>query len=436
MENPRSRPASPFRIPALVFLLFALALPVVAEPPAPWELLRAEAPLASVAGITETIWTSPRPPGHGQEGVPADRIGVHRFRGTAPSFATLLYLPGTFMNGQLAGNDEDHEPWLFLARRGVEIFTLDTRTHAVPPETPATELDFMAGWNSEVFLADARAAALLARSESGRGQLFVAGFSRGAFFAYALAAAEPQGVAGILALDGFFKTRPTPRPDSAPTPPPPDLTAALGKLRAEGGLATDVAGSLGWEPRQALMQAAAADPAGPVLGDSARSGGAGNVGEQLARILHRAWGPGGLANPVEAHGTDGGGVSRVRVLARLLAGYDRYYPAVQDLEGRAIAVQVDDPTTPIDDGWAALADRGLPVLYFGTTGMGPDFLIGGLASAAHAGGRAVEIHVLEDHGHLDLLVGERARQEVFEPTLAWIARHRETPAASAPTRRF
>ena len=32
------------------------------------------------------------------------------------------------MNGEIALTDEDHNLWIFLARRGVEVFTLDYRT--------------------------------------------------------------------------------------------------------------------------------------------------------------------------------------------------------------------------------------------------------------------------------------------------------------------
>ena len=70
--------------------------------------------------------------------------------------------------------------------------------------------------------------------------------------------------------------------------------------------------------------------------------------------MYDAWRPGGLANAVE-------GVSRPQVLARLLAGYDRFYPRVQNPEGRSIADHADDPTTPIDDRWGELT---LPILYF------------------------------------------------------------------------
>ena len=78
-------------------------------------------------------------------------------------------------------------------------------------------------------------------------------------------------------------------------------------------------------------------------------------------------------------------------VSRLLIGYDRYCPSVQTVEGRAIA---------------AVADA--------------DFLLSGIYSAAKSGSKDVTLNVLERYGHLDLVVGEKARVDVFEPTLAWI----------------
>jgi len=358
-----------------------------------WSLARAEASLEGVADVRETRWTSTRPPGGAY-----DRIELHRYRSVAPRAAVLLYLPGTNMNGEVAVTDESHNLWLFLARRGVEVYALDYRTRFVP-SAGVDDFGFMRHWGSQAFLGDVRAAAEQARRESGAGRLFVAGFSRGVFFAYALAAAEPGGVAGLIALDGYFKNH-APKDGY-------DLPAEKARIEASAAWASDVSGRLGWEKRRALMEAAAANPAGP-----ATDAKFGTIGVQLADILYNAWRPGGLANAVE-------GLSRPEVLARLLAGYDRYYPTLQDVEGRSIADRDDDPATPIDDAWG---ETDVPVLYFGSTGMGADWLMNGIYSASRSGAQDVTLNVLERYGHLDVLVGENARREVFEPTLVWIAK--------------
>jgi hypothetical protein len=42
-------------------------------------------------------------------------------------------------------------------------------------------------------------------------------------------------------------------------------------------------------------------------------------------------------------------------------------------------------------------------------------------SAAVYGGAGAIVRTLPDYGHLDVLVGRRAAQDVFEPARAWLA---------------
>ena len=360
-----------------------------------WSLI-SDGPSPLDESIRETVWRSARPPGGLH-----DQIEVHRYRSSEEPKAALLYLPGTNMNGEAALADENHNLWFFLARRGVEVYALDYRTHFVA-SAESEDLSFMKAWTLEVFIEDAAEAASLARRESKRERLFIAGFSRGVTLAYGLAASQPADtIAGIVALDGYFK-------NPAPTGEV-DLDKELESFLEAGVYAMDVSGSRGWEWRQGLMHAVVTNPDGP-----AQSEGFDKVGEELSTILYMAWGPGALANPKA-------GVSRPEVLARLLAGYDRYYPTIQTPEGRSLADHVDEPNLSFDDGWTRL-DK--PVLYFGATGMrhwlDGRWLLAGIHSAIEAGGDDFTIHVLEEYGHLDVLVGDKARAEVFEPTLEWI----------------
>lgn len=363
-----------------------------AQDAASWSVVQPEKALAgtSASAVRETRWRTTRPPGGTY-----DQVELHRYRGASPATAVLLYLPGTNMNAEPALRDEDHNLWLFLAARGVDVYALDYRTRFVPP-SGVTDFAFMRGWDMATFVSDARAAAAKARAESGLPRLFVAGFSRGVNLAYAFALAEPrEGLAGLIALDGYFKSH-APKGQF-------DRAAALKAVVDKGAFASDVSGPKGWERRAALMKAAA--EAGPASSDKYET-----AGDELADVLYSAWRPGGLANAKE-------GKSTASVLARLLAGYDRYYPAVQDVDGRAIADYADDPATPVDDGWGKLE---APVLYFGATNMGVEWVLNGIASAGGAGSPDVTLNVLENYGHLDVIAGDQARRDVYEPTLAWI----------------
>jgi len=364
---------------------------------AEWSVSLAPSSIEPVADVSEARWVSERPPLG-----PHDTIQLHRYQGEGLSTAALLYLPGTNMNGQIAVSEENHNLWLFLARRGVSVYALDYRTHSVPPLALA-DASFMEAWTMRAFVEDAAAALdLIGEKEPGL-PLFVAGFSRGVWLGYGLVATqEPGSLAGFVALDGAFK--------SYRARELYDYEAALAAFVERGNWASDVAAGIGWQARDSLMKAAGHDPEGPALAE-----GFATVGEQVATILQNAWRPGGLANPL-------GGMSRARILARLLEGYDRYYPAIQNIESAAIADFDDNPALRLDDRWGELD---LPILYFGATNMGADWLLDGIYSASKSGSKDVTIHVLEEYGHLDVLVGERAREDVFEPLLEWIRAHSE-----------
>jgi pimeloyl-ACP methyl ester carboxylesterase len=402
-------------LPALFLLTSATttATPHAAEtaatqtgaPSSGWHLDAAERPLVAGSPVLETTWSTSRPPGGA-----FDRLGLHRYRTSGPTVATLLYLPGTNMNGIAAVKDEAHNLWVFLAARGIEVYTIDYRTHAVPTDATPAQLAALRGWGIETFVDDIAAAAGQVRREAGRDRLFVAGFSRGVSLAYAYTCTEPDRVAGLVHLDGAFKSHaPTSRFDYA---------AALAKIEAGNAWASDVAAGIGWDRRHQLMAAVSTNPSAPATDAKFPS-----LGDQLASLLQFAWRPGGLANPL-------GGLSKPQALATLLDGYDRYYPAVQDVDGRSIADRDDDPRTKVDDAWGKLKT---PILHFASTGMGGDFLLNGIYTADKSGSPDVTFNVLERYGHLDLVVGEHAAHDVFQPTVDWIKAHASDakPAAGA-----
>jgi pimeloyl-ACP methyl ester carboxylesterase len=369
-------------------LCFSIALGASPALALPIEGPEARGPVAPGSTVEETVWRL-------KVGDHAwDAIAVHCYSSATPSTATLVYLPGTNMNGAVALKDEAHNLWLYLAARGVRVCAMDYRTHTIPPETEIGTLTALKGWTSEAFAADVRDAVTMASKAEDK--IFLAGFSRGGSLAYAFAAAHPDKVAGLVILDGSFKSA---------TPKPFDAAAALAEMEARGIWASDVGGRRGWTARQALMTAAAENPDGPALEPEFKT-----IGEQLIYVLQKAWGPGGLANPA-------GGISRPQVLATLMRDYDRYYPAIQDIEGKRMAALADDPATPLDDGWGEMT---VPILAFTSTGMGADWQANIRHSAEASGSKDVTVQVLQNYGHLDVLVAEEAPRTVFQPVLDWV----------------
>src|ERR1700733_11582029 len=139
---------------------------------------------------------------------PFDKIALHRVaKGPNPPAhpdAVVLYLPGTNMNGELALEDPRYSFQVYLAEQGVDVWSMDYRTHFIPPQTPQTDLSELAGWTNDLFESDIDDAAKFVSEKSGRGRIFIAGFSRGVEFAYLYAAMHPDRVQGIIAIDGFI----------------------------------------------------------------------------------------------------------------------------------------------------------------------------------------------------------------------------------------
>jgi len=334
--------------------------------------------------VTESIFESVRGPS------PLDRIGLHRLAASSkPPGPVLLFLPGTNMNGAVPMPDPRHWLPLYLALHGIDVWALDYRTHFIPPDTPQDQLSALRGWTDELFESDIDAAVDFIRTTTGRRRLFIAGFSRGAAFAYLYAAEHPQRVGGLIILDGFILT-------------PLSYKALAGKVPAPA-YATDIGGrSLTYEKRKALLELVIRDPGAPAPIAKFRT-----ARENLEHVVYDSkgfGGRGGLANPI-------GGYSDAVTLAHVLLTYDRYWPAVQDSE---------DPLT------AALRQRlaasKIPVLAFSSTNIAPDWPAEVKRSAA-ATGTDPSVIVLSGWGHLDVLCGTDAEKNVYAPALAWLRQH-------------
>jgi len=77
-----------------------------------------------------------------QPGSVYNRIGLRRIAPCEdPIGPVVLFFPGVFMNGEIAGNDAKYDLRLYLAQAGLRVWSLDYRTHAVPSTASPKDLE-------------------------------------------------------------------------------------------------------------------------------------------------------------------------------------------------------------------------------------------------------------------------------------------------------
>ncbi len=365
---------------AVIAMLTVAAVPATSAEAADFSSSGPPRALKGVAGAYEWRFEAARGPS------PFDRIALHRIA-TGPKpperpAAVVLFLPGTNMNGEVAIDDPRYNFALYLASKGIDTWSMDYRTHFIPPQTPESDLAELKGWTNELFESDIDDAADFVMANTHRTKLFASGFSRGVEFAYLYAARHPDRVAGLVVLDGFVG----------------DMPMMPG---APSGYADDLGGKhLTYDKRKTLMELVIQNPDGPAPIPKYKT-----ARENLEHVVYDAaafGGAGGLANPQ-------GGFSDPIVLARVMLPYDRWWPSIQNHESSF---------TP--DLKHALSESKIPVVAFSSTNIAarwPGMVRG---SASSTGSSDVTFKQLDGWGHLDVLCGTKAESEVYAPVAAWI----------------
>ncbi len=386
--------------------------PVASAASSSWTLTTAKRAVPANAPLSETVWAVSRPP-YGQY----DFIALRRIApgaegqgaGTRPVF---LFLPGPHLHGEIIILDERYDLRLYLAKRGIETWTLDYRTHFVPREQ-IYDSNFMQSWTVEAFVEDVASAAHFMREVSGTQKIFVGGFGHGATFAALYAARNArEDVLGIVLLDGYvldpLDVDPLYR-ERTPTP---------------NWFADDLEGRyMPYKRWMKVLQDIIDDPAGPdflplPLFD--------NRAEALTHFLYvnaNFGAQGGLSNAK-------GGYADVTVLARVLQQQDRYWPRVQNHGGFDFKRHLAGAQFDYEKALTAMT---VPILAFANGNV--DKAGVPWAERIEYTARAtrttdVQYRVLENWGHLDVLFGTAAAQEVFLPVSEWITRHSLSARAS------
>ena len=300
----------------VVGTLASLASPAFPdEVGAAWTVVQEERPLAALLAVRETRWRATRPPGGAY-----DQIELHRYRGQGPP-VPVPALP--------AGHEHEREPphrprTTNVARSPPRAAWTSSRstTDALSfPRPGSTTSAFMKDWSLRRSMGDARAAAGRHRASRARAALRV-GVQPRRPLAYALALAEPA----------------TPSPDRRPSTAPSRATPPrTGRSAGRPEEKLETSGASPAMSRQPRLGVAAAPDAGR-LGEAD-----GPTIDANTRRPPTSWptplhglAAGGLATAKEGNVDAGGPGPTARGLRPIL-------PAVQDVDGRAIADLADDP---------------------------------------------------------------------------------------------
>jgi hypothetical protein len=355
--------------------------------------------------IHETVWSVARPP-YGQYDIIALRriASVGEGQRTSPR-PVFLFLPGPHLHSEIIIPDERYDLRLYLAKRGIEIWTLDYRTHFVTREQ-IYDSSFMQPWTTEAFIEDIGAAAHFVRESSGTQKIFVGGFGHGASFAALYAARSGrEDLLGLVFLDGYVLD-------------PPDLAPVYReRTPTPTWFADDLEGRyMPYKRWIKILQEVIDDPGGPDFFPTPLFN---NRAEALAHVLYvnaNFGGRGGLSNAKE-------GYAEVSVLARILQHQDRYWPRVQNHGGFNLQRHLADSQFNYKEAFVAMS---IPILAVASGNIDK----AGIAwaerikySASATTTHDVQFRLLDNWGHLDLLFGTAAAREVFQPLAEWVARH-------------
>jgi len=317
---------------------------------------------------------------------------------------------------------------VFLAQNNVDVWGIDFRWTLVPQET--TAFGFMEAWDIGTDVEDLGCALSIARnmraaSGSGSGKIHLLGWSRGGMTGYAYLSGGTQSsephVQGFIPVDIFMKT------DDAEL-----RQAACDRFEAQqarlvAGTFHDTTGLL-ISTVGTLAITAPDDPSGVIPGLT-------NL--QAALFLGTStfalFAP--FPPPVPSYHFTGGLAGDPTTLLYtqdpywidFLQGAAPYEPVNIFAQGEALICDHDEIVDlPFDDH---LAEITVPILYVGAGGGFGEF---GVYTTTLLGSTDVSIHLVdlrpveervEDFGHADLFLADKAKNLVWKQILDWIRSH-------------
>jgi pimeloyl-ACP methyl ester carboxylesterase len=381
---------------------------------------------AFTENLVETLWTV--------ELLPKNKyttIGVRRLamKDRATYKGVLVHLPGSSSNGNFYTTSENYDFRIYLANRGYDVYTVEYRTSFIPK----TETDYscMATYKTSVTLADLQKIIEFVKLKTGKQRIVLSGHSTGARYVYLYACARSSDdLAGIIPMDGSpWEMNGRPAPESTM-----DINLGYAAL-ASGDTETNrkLFQSWGLEPDTGYYNVCIVDwasamgeamriyyspsPYGPQYGPFA---GFPTVSDYIADQLQNIWGDAQFTNIKN-------GYAKVEVVMNMLSKVGVPWPLVDYLEDAYLGNWKGNPPAAPLKFLKNIEKVQTPILVFAsemwTTAVGYEYRWKreGYEMIKSADRQYI---LLKGFGHMDILAGEKATDEVFVPLYNWLQAHK------------
>lgn len=353
-------------------------------------------------------------------------VGLRRLslKNVTSSKSVVVYLPPSGTSARLYTTSENYDFRIYLANRGYTVFSVDYRSSFITEG--ATDISEMAGFTTSVTLSDIQSAISFIKEITAVDKVYLIGHSTGARYVYLYACARWQeDLAGMIPMDGSpWEANGSPEAENQMDIDVGYAALAAGDTPANRALFA----SWGLDPGELYYDVEItnfATPFGEAVytyyaeGPNAPSPvpGFATVSDYLADQFYTVWGDGQLTNVLN-------GYASVAVLLDFVieAGVD-HWPLVDYLEDAYLGNWVGNPPDTTLQFINNIASVNIPILVFAST-QWTDAL-GYQYRWKHEGYEMItstdrQYVLLEGFGHLDILVGEYARDRVYEVIYNWL----------------
>lgn len=369
--------------------------------------------------LQETFWITELPPNAKHMQVGLRRISTKN--GTKRE-GVIVYLPPSGTTARLYTASEDYDFRLFLANRGYDVFSVEYRNSFVTADKDISDL---AKFKTSLTLSDIQQAIAQVKSLTGANKVFLTGHSTGARYVYLYACARgSQDLKGMIPMDG------APWEMSGPTPEGTmDISQGYAAL-ANGDTAANrnLFKSWGMKPGPQYYDVALTnfDPpfAGAVntyfeQGPTAESPVAGfaTVSDYIADQFYRVWGEKQLTNVLNGYAKVG------TLLDFVVKAGAEHWPLVDYMEDAYLGNWNGNAPRSDLQFTRDISSVNLPILVFASSEFKDALSFQyrwkweGYEMIKSADRQYI---LLNGFGHLDILVGEYAKDQVFTVLYNWL----------------